>query len=535
MRRCFGITRNVNRCGRIGDWWLFCHEHKKQPIAWAFVFIFTVVAGTASILSYLQVPLPAPPQNSNVEEPDTSYEYNYSDDRVDVTAKAAAGLFRVRYLQFNGKSSFDALLKGQLKHEYPDIFEKEPFVIRTEALNFLERLRPEVEDYGGGLRSKPFDVSTVQRKFETDPNYFISNPHYYRFVESQCPSQADYALGFLGAQNINDLAGKYKQLPHFLRTLSTSNPNVPDLAMERFLLLECDCVWELQIAYRPLKVVALDIENMSRQPIKVGYIEGDFRQSPDRQLSPFSNTAKQPGERKRLEFPQELLAPGEHLLVPMGLLLASFTDRNVSPHPESIPRQMPAASLVIQEETSDEKEQSISHLDKKREVEYHNEYVVGSWFSPRLAAGLGAVRPFSPSNVVYQGSLEQGSCPYVFAYIPSRQQWVRSGTVISDKKGKEREGESSLRISRETDGRILIKEVEPETSYLDQVYLKVELEGGEKITLFPDDRRLRAHDGDYVILNQGQEILLEFALPPGPLKSVHVISRGYFLTGNANF
>ena len=534
MRRCCGRTKNLNRCGRIGDWRLFCDDHKMQPILAAYALVFTVVAGGASILSYLRVPPPVTIQNSNLEEPAESYKFDSLADGVDVAAKAEASHYRVRYLQFNDKRSFDALLKGKLKQEYPEVFEKEPFVIRTEAFDFLERLRPEIEDYDGGLRSKTFDISNVQRKFETDPNYFISNSRHYRFAENECRSQADYALGFVGAQNINDLAGKYKQLPQFLRTLSASNPDVPDLAMERFLLQECDCVWELQIAYRPLKVVVLDVENVSQQPLRMSYIEGDFRQSPDMHLSPFSSNAQRQGERKRLEFPQELLAPGEHILVPMGLLLSSFTDLNISPHPESIPRQMPAASLVIQEETSDEKEQSVSHPDKKREVEYHNEYVVGSWFSPRLAAGLGAVRPFSPSNVVYQGSLEQGSCPYLFAYVPSRRQWVRSGTVISNKKGKESEGESSLRISRETDGRILVKEVEPETSYLDQIYLKVELEGGEQIILFPDDRRLRLQDADYVILNQGQEILLEFALPSKPLKSVRVISRGYFTTESAN-
>lgn len=52
VRRCFGLTRNLDRCGRRGDWRLFCQEHKKQPFVWLFVLIFTVGAGIASILSY---------------------------------------------------------------------------------------------------------------------------------------------------------------------------------------------------------------------------------------------------------------------------------------------------------------------------------------------------------------------------------------------------------------------------------------------------------------------------------------------------
>jgi hypothetical protein len=49
--RCFGITRNLHRCGRSGDWRLFCPEHRRQPIAWLVFLVFTVVAGFSSIKS----------------------------------------------------------------------------------------------------------------------------------------------------------------------------------------------------------------------------------------------------------------------------------------------------------------------------------------------------------------------------------------------------------------------------------------------------------------------------------------------------
>lgn len=51
MRHCWGITRTLHRCGRRGDWAWFCDEHKRQPAAAAFAFVFTVLAGTASIYS----------------------------------------------------------------------------------------------------------------------------------------------------------------------------------------------------------------------------------------------------------------------------------------------------------------------------------------------------------------------------------------------------------------------------------------------------------------------------------------------------
>lgn len=51
--QCLGLTKNINRCQRKGDWRLFCPEHRRQPIAWIIFLVFTIGAGTASILSYI--------------------------------------------------------------------------------------------------------------------------------------------------------------------------------------------------------------------------------------------------------------------------------------------------------------------------------------------------------------------------------------------------------------------------------------------------------------------------------------------------
>ncbi len=55
----------MNRCSRRGDWRLFCKEHGKQPLLWLFVLVFTVVGGTASILSYLSTHRTASNRQSN--------------------------------------------------------------------------------------------------------------------------------------------------------------------------------------------------------------------------------------------------------------------------------------------------------------------------------------------------------------------------------------------------------------------------------------------------------------------------------------
>jgi hypothetical protein len=51
MQQCFGLTRTLRRCGRRGSWRFFCDDHRRQPVAWIFFLVFTVIAGTASIYS----------------------------------------------------------------------------------------------------------------------------------------------------------------------------------------------------------------------------------------------------------------------------------------------------------------------------------------------------------------------------------------------------------------------------------------------------------------------------------------------------
>lgn len=51
MNRCWGVSRNLRRCGRLGNWRFFCADHRFQPVSLAFFLVFTVGAGIASIYS----------------------------------------------------------------------------------------------------------------------------------------------------------------------------------------------------------------------------------------------------------------------------------------------------------------------------------------------------------------------------------------------------------------------------------------------------------------------------------------------------
>ncbi|EGQ8020001.1 hypothetical protein KIN38_22450 [Vibrio sp. B511a] len=63
-QRCFGRNSNRSRCGRHGEWRFFCSEHKNQWLGWLAFLIFTVLAGTASIVGWLAPHFPSDEKTS---------------------------------------------------------------------------------------------------------------------------------------------------------------------------------------------------------------------------------------------------------------------------------------------------------------------------------------------------------------------------------------------------------------------------------------------------------------------------------------
>ena len=65
MARCWGITRNLHRCKRTGDWTFFCDEHQRQWIGWLFTLV-SLIAAILGILGYFSVPQEASPTTTTV-------------------------------------------------------------------------------------------------------------------------------------------------------------------------------------------------------------------------------------------------------------------------------------------------------------------------------------------------------------------------------------------------------------------------------------------------------------------------------------
>lgn len=120
----------------------------------------------------------------------------------------------------------------------------------------------------------------------------------------------------------------------------------------------------------------------------------------------------------------------------------------------------------------------------------------------------------------------EGRCPYVFTFDPAQHAWKFDTTVLYDLMGPQREATQTRRLAR-FDGRLLIREVEPETSYITSIYILATDRAGRQFKLQPETKI----GATGLVLHQGDEVLLSFSDLPfqGTPARIDVVARGYYV------
>ncbi len=135
-------------------------------------------------------------------------------------------------------------------------------------------------------------------------------------------------------------------------------------------------------------------------------------------------------------------------------------------------------------------------------------------------------RLYYREEVVFAGM----ACPYVFTYDGESQEWLWDTTILYKLVGAEQEALQRRRLAR-FDGRLLVREVEPEISYIDQLYVVMVGDNGQEQVLPAPLSVLQEADGQYLVLRPGDEVLLNFegyaALPAA--RQVWVVAKGYYV------
>ena len=300
---------------------------------------------------------------------------------------------------------------------------------------------------------------------------------------------------------------------------------------------------------RSLSLRIAVVENVSNDPISLGNFTVKVNRS-DRLRSRQDDSAQlaaQPAEKREL-FPQKMLSPGEKIVIPMEMPLSykknEFFDYvNETPVNQNIRSNVASELTKIDQINFPIYERNSPFTVSARTVEnilnrpatsfaLNKEYLYGPSMSVE-SVDVDNVnfpfRQFDPTKLVIKAGDAIGSCPYVYTYSAKDEAWINEGVVLYGVNESRKEKIEEKRLTR-FDGRVRIRERDPEDSFIDAVYVKALLPGGGEIILRPEHRAVRSADGQYLKLRQGEEVELKFNLPRGLTATEYVLGvEGYYI------
>src|SRR6185503_2594799 len=114
-------------------------------------------------------------------------------------------------------------------------------------------------------------------------------------------------------------------------------------------------------------------------------------------------------------------------------------------------------------------------------------------------------------------------------YSSMGRSWLKEGHLLYGLNSKHKEGVSEISLGQ-FDGRIQIREVEREISFLDFLYVKgVGLDGSVKV-LYPKNHLLASEDCKYLKMTQAPKLEVRFDFRPA-LKGfrLYLVAKGYYI------
>lgn len=127
-----------------------------------------------------------------------------------------------------------------------------------------------------------------------------------------------------------------------------------------------------------------------------------------------------------------------------------------------------------------------------------------------------------------RGVLLGAACPFVYTWDGTA--WALDTVILYNLVGAEAEAAQPRALQR-FDGRLRIREIEPETSYINRIVVQITDGSGRIHILASGLPELQASDDRYLILNQGDDVLLEFAGYDEitDIRDAQVIAEGYYV------
>lgn len=309
-------------------------------------------------------------------------------------------------------------------------------------------------------------------------------------------------------------------------------PDFGYLQLELFGICSDDPPWYMDAKYfgRTIRLRVAIVENITNTAIKLGHFSLKEDHTEVIHSRESAKSELQNGQlRREALFPMEMLRPGEKIAIPIELQLAknqearddlvTAADRPdiyssirargqfyfAAPEAAGAGLGISLPSSTLEELLSQSNQ--IVNLDK--------EYLLGPSIEiQNLEADRVEFpfRQFDSSRIVIFDEDDSGSCPYVYTYSDTTKTWHNEGVILRGNVGKEREflAEKELQVF---DGRILLKESDPEDTFIDSIFVRAIYADGREFVAYPTYPSLRSSDGKRIRLRQGQQLSLSFEVP----------------------
>lgn len=323
----------------------------------------------------------------------------------------------------------------------------------------------------------------------------------------------------------------------------------PDFCFVSIYLSYCGDVLGEDLVARVLQLRVAVIENISSHPIRIGKFIA--RQNSSNQLRPREVdqsvlSTLVPTEEEL--FSRGILMPGERILIPLEMSFVfekevaqvlqkrlrkssdtEFREELLRRFSSPAALRFPVSDGTLEITNNDVLSTLIASAPQ---VRLEKEYIYGH--SVRLeSVEVDRVRhefrKFDPDKLVLHAGDESGSCPYIFTYSTTRNAWLNQGEILFGRVGKEKESLDEKPLGA-FDGRVLIKENDPETSFIDCLYVRAIDTTGREVRLYPNNEKLRFEDNHYLKLNQGQQVEVEFESPKNFVgEKWSLVAKGYYV------
>jgi len=120
------------------------------------------------------------------------------------------------------------------------------------------------------------------------------------------------------------------------------------------------------------------------------------------------------------------------------------------------------------------------------------------------------------------------ACPFIFTQATPGGEWLEQGTILTYHNSKKTE-RTQVKDLTAFAGKVLIREIDPETSYIDSLSVILFYPDGRKAVLAPDREELGAIDGRYLVTDQGDEVEVTFEKPADWASGrVEITAHGYY-------